>query len=224
MFVLDGAVFAAPSYELDDRVYGLVDGTSPGPDGGDYPCLSMRPILLPALSDGTVNLRAFSSADASAVAAALEDGEISRWTATIPWPYTEDDAQEWISSHEQRRQSGDGLDLAITERGDVALGAIGLDGFDWNARRGLLGYWMGRPSRNRGLTTRAVILVSDWALATLDLDCIQLFTMRGNAASERVAAKAGFRVAEVIHDRDFGSKRATVSRWERARSNAQPSA
>jgi hypothetical protein len=45
--------------------------------------------------------------------------------------------------------------------------------------------------------------------------CLQLFTMKGNEASDRVAAKAGFHVVEVIHDKDLGCKRATVSRWER---------
>jgi RimJ/RimL family protein N-acetyltransferase len=176
------------------------------------------------LSDGTVTLRAFSTGDISAVASALENGDVSRWTATIPWPYTEADAREWIGSHEQQRQKGATLNLAITVGGGEALGAIGLQGFEWDARRALVGYWMGRASRNRGLATRALILLSDWALGTLELDCLQLFTMKDNVASERVAAKAGFHMVEVIHDKDLGSKRATVSRWERGgevRANAE---
>ena len=149
------------------------------------------------------------------MASALEDGDVSRWTATIPWPYTEDDARQWIGSHEQQRRIGATLNLAITEGGGEALGAIGLQGFEWDARRALVGYWMGRASRNRGLATRALILLSDWALDALELGYLQLFTMEGNVASERVAAKAGFHLIEVIHDKDLGSKRATVSRWER---------
>src|SRR6266511_4190497 len=133
------------------------------------------PLPDPPLSDGTVELRAFSLADVPHVTAALQDPEISRWTATIPWPYTEKNARDWI------------------------------------------GYWVGRPWRKRGVATRATNLVSAWALGGLGLDCLYLFTIMGNAASERVAAKAGFEAVEVIPEHDLGSTRATVTLWKRSR-------
>jgi hypothetical protein len=62
----------------------------------------MRPLILPEaapLADGVVTLRAFTSGDVPAVTAACQDPEISRWTATIPWPYDEDHARTWIATH-----------------------------------------------------------------------------------------------------------------------------
>jgi RimJ/RimL family protein N-acetyltransferase len=176
----------------------------------------VRPIPVPELTDGVVTLRAFSQDDVSAVAAALEDGEVSRWTASIPWPYTEAHAIDWIGSHEQRRRVGEGLDLAISDESGAALGAIGLDGLDWSAGRANVGYWVARHARERGLATRAASLLSDWAFDALALRRLQLFTMEGNIASERVAEKAGFRRIETLPDHDLGMKRATVVRWERA--------
>jgi len=167
----------------------------------------------PPLSDDCVCLRAFADSDAPAVAAAMQDGDISRWTATIPWPYSEADARAWIASHADRRESGQGLDLAITT-GGTALGAVGLE-IDWDALRGEIGYWMGKADRGRGLTTRAVILLASWASQSLELEALQLFTMADNGASERVAAKAGFALVETIPDKDLGTKRADVSRWVR---------
>jgi RimJ/RimL family protein N-acetyltransferase len=176
----------------------------------------MEPIPLPApaLADAAVELRPFTDADVPAVAAALADGEVSRWTATIPWPYTEVDARAWIGSHEPGRRAAEGLQLAITERGGEAVGAIGLDELDASAGTAQVGYWVARPSRGRGLATAALRLLAGWAIPTLGLDSLRLYTIHGNTASERVAAKAGFRVVEVIRDKDLGTRRATVSRWE----------
>jgi hypothetical protein len=68
----------------------------------------------------------------------------------------------------------------------------------WGGHRAIVGSPPGRSSS-----------CPNWTLGTLELDSLQLFTMKGNVASERVAAKAGFQVVEVIPDKDFGSKRAT---------------
>jgi RimJ/RimL family protein N-acetyltransferase len=168
------------------------------------------PLPDPPLVDATVHLRGFVDADSSAVAAAMEDGDISRWTATIPWPYSEADARAWIESQAVRRETGRGLDLAITAGGE-ALGAIGID-VDWCARCGQIGYWMSGAFRGRGFATRAVVLLSDWSLANLELDSLRLFTIEGNVASERVAAKAGFDFVERIANQDLGARRVSLSR------------
>ncbi|HYX86338.1 MAG TPA: GNAT family N-acetyltransferase [Gaiellales bacterium] len=173
------------------------------------------PLPVPPLSDGVVRLRPFTLADAGAVTAALQDREISRWTATIPWPYSEQHARDWISAHEPDRLAGRSVNLAITAGGAMPLGAIGLDVVDADAGTGQVGYWVAREARGRGLATRAATLVGDWGLGNLDLRRLILFTIDGNVASARVAAKAGFQAVEVLPDHDLGSKRATVTRWER---------
>lgn len=52
------------------------------------------------LTDGVVTLGYFTLADVPAVTTACQDPEISRWTASIPWPYEEDHARGWIATHE----------------------------------------------------------------------------------------------------------------------------
>ena len=188
-----------------------------GDDGLPSNLMPLIPLPDPPLADAAVRLRAFVDTDSLAVAAAMEDGDISRWTATIPWPYSEADARAWIGSHYLRRETGQGLDLAITN-GAEALGAIGVD-VDWDARCGQIGYWMSGAHRGRGFATLAVVLFSDWAMEALALDSLQLFTIEGNVASERVAAKASFEVVEHLADHDLGTKRASVSRWARLATN-----
>ncbi len=57
---------------------------------------------------------------------------------------------------------------------------------------GEVGYWLAAPARGRGVATRAVRLLCAWAFEELSLARIQLHTLPGNVASERLAERAGF--------------------------------
>jgi RimJ/RimL family protein N-acetyltransferase len=56
-----------------------------------------------------------------------------------------------------------------------------------------LGYWLGPSSRGKGLASRAVGLVAAAIVDRLRPSRLELRTGVGNAASERVAERAGFR-------------------------------
>ena len=61
---------------------------------------------------------------------------------------------------------------------------------------GAVGYWTARWARNRGVATQALEMMSEWAINTLGLTTLDLVTLLGNMASERVAQKAGFDFVE----------------------------
>jgi RimJ/RimL family protein N-acetyltransferase len=86
----------------------------------------------------------------------------------------------------------------ITDAADGApLGSAGLELHDRPAVHGELGYWVAAPARGRGAATRAVRLLSDWALGSLALPLLEIHVLPGNAASRAVARKTGFtRVGE----------------------------
>ena len=54
------------------------------------------PIPDPSLKDDTIALRPWSMEDVPAITAICQDAEIPRWT-TVPTPYTEDNAREFVS-------------------------------------------------------------------------------------------------------------------------------
>ena len=142
---------------------------------------------------GVVALRWFRDADAAAVTAACQDEEIHRWTATIPWPYEEQHARDWIATHEDIRRSGTGVAFAVVDaESDVLLGSLGIGQLDWKQWSAHPGYWIARPNRGRGIASTALILGCDWLHRVVGFTCFELVTMLGNRASERVAEKAGF--------------------------------
>jgi RimJ/RimL family protein N-acetyltransferase len=149
------------------------------------------PLPDPPLSDDELRLRPWSLGDVPAVTAACQDPEISRWTV-VPHEYTDQHATEFIATRDPERMAGRELALAIVDHGDTLLGAIGMSNFDWSDHRGEIGYWMARDARGRGLGTRAVRLLSRWAIDALALERVELLANPANEGSQRLAERAGF--------------------------------
>ena len=141
--------------------------------------------------DGLV-LRRWSLADVSAVAAACQDAAIQRWIPVIPRPYTESDARGWI---ERCLAGSEGHQFAVTDNGRV-VGSIGMRVNE--LATGHIGYWCAPGARGRGVTTRALRLVSRFGLDELGVGRLELITDPDNAASQRVATKVGFRREGVL--------------------------
>jgi RimJ/RimL family protein N-acetyltransferase len=146
-----------------------------------------------ALRDGDLELRAWTMDDVPALVEACNDAEIQHWIPVIPRPYTEEDARTFI------RGEIEGIgqhQFAITERGRV-VGSIGL-GVNERLRNGAIGYWCAAEARGRGLTTRALRLLSRYALEEIGVERLELITDPENHASQRVAEKVGFQREGVL--------------------------
>lgn len=152
----------------------------------------------PALTDGKVLLRPITSADVPAITAHCQDPEIPRWTM-VPSPYERHHAEKFVASGEW------GLAICLAGEPDVLLGCIGVPHVDDDAGTCEVGYWVAAPARGSGLAPAALRLVATWLLQECGYRRIELSIFPGNSASERVAAKAGFRfegVAPSRHVRD----------------------
>ena len=163
----------------------------------------MKPIPVPDIpvTDGEVSLRIFSLNDVAAVTAACQDPEIHRWTATIPWPYEESHARDWIASHEELREKGHTADFAIARKDDDAhLGALSFNQIDWTQNAAFVGYWVVASERGHRVATRALLLGAHWAFRELGIGELKLVTLHGNIASEKVAQNAGFGLTGPVTD------------------------
>jgi RimJ/RimL family protein N-acetyltransferase len=111
-------------------------------------------------------------------------------------PYTKDDAFAWIALAESMGREGSAYHLVIAAAADGALqGAVGLEVHESPTRHGEIGYWIAAPARGRGTATRAVKLLTAWALEAVALPFVEIHVLPANAPSHAVARKAGFRRA-----------------------------
>jgi RimJ/RimL family protein N-acetyltransferase len=135
-----------------------------------------------------VVLRRLTEADVPVIARACDDADTARFIPGMPAPYTEADARTFVAGSREKWASGSVYVWAITEGGSDLLGTIALHLGDAAA----VGYWVAPWARNRNLATRAVETLCSWTLGEGGYDRLELTTDPRNAASQRVAEKAGF--------------------------------
>jgi RimJ/RimL family protein N-acetyltransferase len=153
--------------------------------------MSDRAEQQPTLSTNRLILRPFTQADAPRVRELASAREVADPTGHIPHPYPEDEASEWIRTHDIEFRRGEGVIFAIVLRESRELiGAIGLT-LHPRDRRAELGYWIGMPYWNRGYMTEAARSMLSYAFETLNLNRVYASYFPRNPASGRVMQKIG---------------------------------
>lgn len=110
-------------------------------------------------------------------------------------PYTEADADGWISF---ARQAEPSIHLAIEFEGQAVGGAGIISGEDNFQHTGQFGYWLGQTCWGQGLATAAARALVQHTFAHTPLIRLEARVFAWNAASMRVLEKAGF-VREGLH-------------------------
>ena len=166
----------------------------PGDPDGDTAVLP--PLGEP--SDGVVTLRHWRPSDAPDLVRALADGTVARWLP-VPLPYGPGDADAFLGQVvPAERESGTGLAVAVVDAADGALlGAAALHP-DLQFALAEVGYWTAPWARGRGVAARAALLLVRWGARELGLARVSLLADLENAASQRVAEKAGFAYEGVL--------------------------
>lgn len=159
-----------------------------------------RPFVTPVepLTDGVVLLRLPHADDGAAVYTHGQGADVAEtgWLP-LPVPCAHADAAHLIQEFQQGWQGRFGLTLGITTPPATALrGVVHLSLHAPDV--GEVAYGVAPPYRRCGLATRAVRLVSAWAVAQRRLVRLEIcVTARGvhGVASQRVAEQAGFSLA-----------------------------
>lgn len=148
---------------------------------------------VPVRSDGTVTLRAAVAEDAEGVYEQCTDPVMQQFT-TVPVPYTRQDAADFVGRRAEKWADGSDWGFSIEVDGGAEPTRFG----------GSIGICPGAPGvgeiafgahprvRGKGVMTRAVALICDWAFEEQGLRRIEWQCNAGNLASWRVVWRNGF--------------------------------
>ncbi len=142
-----------------------------------------------------LTLRPLGAADAPALHRLINDWEVTRTLAAVPFPYPRELADEWIGLAGAQIAAGSAYHLAVTGtegEQELLVGGVGLR-IAADGRSGALGYWVGRRFWGHGVATEAASRLARWALANLDLDLLTASVATDNPASAAVLRRIGFR-------------------------------
>ena len=159
----------------------------------------------PTLTTERLILRPCVAGDAEAIQRLVSNIEIARNTLSIPHPYPDGGAAEWIAKHAERYEKSEEVEFGIVIRDDDDLvGVIGL--LPKKHDRAEIGYWIGQPYWGRGYATEAARAVIGFAFGGMRLNRVEAAHFSRNPASGRVMQKAGMQYE--------GRRREAVLKWD----------
>ncbi|WP_055483467.1 GNAT family N-acetyltransferase [Sphaerimonospora mesophila] len=145
-----------------------------------------------ALTDGVVRLTPLAAADADDWHALTNVPDVVRYRVP-PQPIERAEARERCRYAGHRWLAGQQADMVIRDAETGAFaGDIQLANIIPPLGQAMVGYSLHPGFRGRGLVTRAVRLLVEWAFADTSLGRIVAGTDPGNTASHRVLERAGF--------------------------------
>ena len=125
----------------------------------------------------------------------LNDDEIAANTLTIPYPYTEANAEYFVNlCRNNKRKHRQVVNWAIREANGELIGGIGrmMKSDIGSTHKDEIGYWIGKPFRGQGIMTEVVRGFCDYLNQDFGVVRIEAVVFPNNAASMRVVEKAGF--------------------------------
>ncbi|MFJ3671761.1 GNAT family N-acetyltransferase [Streptomyces sp. NPDC090106] len=145
-----------------------------------------------SISTERLVLRPLDEDDVPALAEMMNDEQVAAWTH-VPQPFTEDGARTWIGDYAPaERESGRGLDFAVTEFLTQRLvGIVQLTKTNWYIRSTELSYITASWARGEGYASEAALATAQWLFTDQKFERIELRTAADNAASQQVAQKIG---------------------------------
>lgn len=143
-------------------------------------------------------LRLMEKSDGPSIIPMIRDPLVYRNTFRIPKQYTPKDFSEWITQvvKEHKQKPPRALHFAIVI-GGRAVGAIGLSHI-LPGHQAVVGYWLGKEYRGKGIMTEAVKAVIAFATKTFKVRRLTAEVFKHNPASKRVLEKAGFKVEALM--------------------------
>ena len=115
----------------------------------------------------------------------IGDWEVAKWLSGVPYPYTEQKAEEWLNNI-----NDDDLLFSIF-RNNSLIGGVGLsleEDNDWD-----LGFWIGRGHWGKGYATEAAMALIQYVNKGFNLKQINACYIKGNTGSSNVLMKLGFK-------------------------------
>jgi len=152
------------------------------------------PDEVPTLTDGVVTLRAHQPADVPRIVEQCLDPESIRWT-TVPTPYDEGEAQDWITNVVPAGWAGDTTYCFAIEHGGRFAGSV-----DLRMRSGgeaELGFGLHPGARGGGVMRRALDLLLDWGFGR-GVEVVHWRAFVGNWSSRRTVWALGFSFGPTI--------------------------
>jgi ribosomal-protein-alanine N-acetyltransferase len=150
---------------------------------------TLRRTSQPLLHVDELQLRPWRPDDAPGVVLAYDDPAIRRWHLRS---VSVEEVRSWLDRWARRWSEETGASWAVTRDAVDLLGQVSLRTLSLAEGQAEVSYWVLPAARGRAVAPRALDALTTWATHDLGLHRLELAHSTANAASCRVALKAGY--------------------------------
>ena len=135
-------------------------------------------------------IREFLANDVEAIVKNANNREVSKYMRdSFPYPYTKDNAVQWIDFVKKNYSS---LFFAIANENELIGGIGAVPQTDVHRFSAEVGFWLGQSHWNKGIITKAVPVFCNYLFSKFDFNRLTANVFEGNDASQKVLEKNGF--------------------------------
>ena len=158
--------------------------------------------------DDNIKLASIEELNAATIFGLVDSNRsyLRQWLPWVDATKSPADTEEFLSLNRKLAAEGRALLFGILVEGQIA-GVVGSNTIDSANRAVTIGYWLAESHQGRGIVSRCLKLVVAHAFQTLKVNRIVICAATGNAKSQRLAERLGFRregvcrQAEWVNDR-----------------------
>lgn len=173
-----------------------------------------------SISTDRLVLRALEDADLAAYTTMMNDEVVAAWTS-VPAPYSEADAAEWIHRiAPAERREGRGIVFAVVEVLTQRLvGTVHVKNADWQQLTAQADCVVAPWARGEGYAGESVLAAAQWLFQDQGYERLELRTAADNTASQQVAQKIGCINEGVLRSAWTARSRTEDGRWVHQRTD-----
>ena len=141
-------------------------------------------------------LREWTKNDVNDLIEGLNNYKVSKWLALVPYPYTKENAEEWITyCAKNARSKNRNYYFAVELKPEKkVIGGIGIDKINKFHGIGSGGFWINERYHGQGYGTEALRAKIKFAFNKLKLRRLESGFFRGNKASLKLQKKFGYKI------------------------------
>ena len=146
-------------------------------------------------------LREWNKKDVNDLIDGLNDLQVSKWLAFVPFPYTKKDAEKWINHCKNNSKKGikrNSYDFAIELKSEKkVIGGVSLDKINKFHGTATGGIWINAKYQGYGYGAEAFLEKIKFAFDKLKLRKLENGFFKGNNSSFKMQKKLGYKIEGV---------------------------
>lgn len=142
-------------------------------------------------------IRSWQESDLDDLIEGLNNLNVARWMAFVPFPYSKEDAEKWIAycMNNDRDGNKNGYELAVElKSAHKVIGGVGVSGISKIHGTATGGIWINESFHGNGYGKETFTEKIRFAFEDLGLRKLENGFFTGNEASKRMQEKLGYRI------------------------------